>query len=119
MRGDVGSNVSALLRSAHYRDPLDLVHRLMLNKKWKERTVQVLPEYKDFIKSFHTDEKKQFVFEELPQNLDIHSYQRDFACEWYKRLARPLETLSRDQKYYCKGDRKNVGYDRRAMLAKT
>ena len=32
------------------------------------------------------------------------------------QLARPLDTLARKEKYFCKRDRRGVVYDRRAML---
>lgn len=85
-------------------------------KGGKRRTVEVFEEYQDFIKAFHNDEKQQLVFEKVPKNLDIHSFRAHFACEWYKQLARPLDSLASNQKYYCKGDRKGVVYDRKAML---
>lgn len=56
------------------------------------------------------------VFDTLPGAADIHSFRADYATAMYKMYARPLETLSRKQKYYCRGDLKGVVLDRRAML---
>ena len=106
---------------AHYTENIiveaDKVYiEVLQGKGGKRRTVQVLPKYKDYIGSFYKDEEKQLVFDKIPQNLDIHSFRADFACEWYKLLARPLDSLASNQKYYCKGDRKGVIYDRKAMM---
>ncbi len=49
------------------------------------------------------------VFKVIPKNLDIHSYRAEFSCTWYEKLARK-------EKYYCRGDKKGVVFDRRAML---
>ena len=90
--------------------------QILQGKGGKQRTVQVLPKYKDFIGSLSSDKERQPVFDKIPQNLDIHSFRADFACQWYKVLARPLDSLASNQKYYCKGDRKGVVYDRKAMM---
>lgn len=48
---------------------------------------------------------------------DIHSYRAEYACRIYKAHARPLDTLTRKEKYYCRKDMAGVVYDRAAMLA--
>lgn len=56
------------------------------------------------------------VWDKVPSNADIHGYRADYATELYSRLSRPLDRLSRGDKYYCRGDLKGMVYDRRAML---
>ena len=77
----------------------------------------MLPEYREHIESYYNDENiGEYIFKEIPQNLDIHSYRASYACELYKSLERPLDSLIREQKYYCKGDMKGNVYDKKAML---
>lgn len=97
-------------------DGEDVYIEVLKGKGGKRRTVEVLPEYKELIRSYHNDKKRQLVFEEIPQNLDIHSFRAYFACAWYTLLARPLDSLTKEQKYYCRSDLKGVVYDKRAMM---
>lgn len=55
------------------------------------------------------------VFGKLPEHLDVHSYRGEYATLLYLSVARPLETLPRCEKYYCRGDRAGVVYDRAAL----
>lgn len=56
------------------------------------------------------------VWDKIHSGADIHGYRADYATTLYKRLERPLDTLKRTQKYYCRGDRKGTVFDRAAML---
>ena len=38
-----------------------------------------------------------------------------FACRWYERLERPLNTLTKKQKDYGRAERVGVVYDNKAM----
>ncbi len=85
-------------------------------KGGKTRDIPVHEDYYRDIDKYIGLPSNEPIFKNIPQNLDIHSYRTEFACSWYKKLARPLDTLTRKQKYYCKGDMKGVVYDRRAMM---
>lgn len=89
---------------------------VLQGKGGKRRIVEVLPEYREHIKSYHNDNVGEHIFKEIPQNIDIHSYRAFFACKLYKSLERPLNILTRQQKYYCKGDMKGIVFDRKAMM---
>ncbi|MDD4113105.1 MAG: hypothetical protein PHC56_08750 [Herbinix sp.] len=89
---------------------------VLQGKGGKRRIVEVLAEYREHIKSYHNDNIGEYVFKTIPQNLDIHSYRASYACELYKSLERPLDSLIREQKYYCKGDMKGNVYDKKAMM---
>lgn len=52
----------------------------------------------------------------VPGAMDVHACRRQYASRVYADNARPLETLSRSQKYYCRGDKKGAVYDRRALM---
>lgn len=56
---------------------------VMRGKGGKKRIVQVLEEYKDHVSKCHQTDNDR-VFQNIPQNIDIHSYRAWFACEWYK-----------------------------------
>ena len=88
---------------------------VMRGKGGKHRTVEVLEEYTEYVAKY-SEITADRVFEKVPQNIDVHSYRAWFACRWYEKLERPLETLSREQKYYCRNDKRGVVYDRKAML---
>ncbi len=85
-------------------------------KGGKRRIVEVLPRYRDHVISYQSGNIGENVFKEIAQNLDIHSYRASYACELYKSLERPLNSLIREQKYYCKGDMNGNVYDKKAML---
>lgn len=89
---------------------------VLQGKGGRRRIVEVLAEYREHIKSYHNDNIGEYVFKTIPQNLDIHSYRASYACELYKSLERPLDSLIREQKYYCKGDMKGNVYDKKAMM---
>ena len=56
------------------------------------------------------------VFPAVPEAMDVHSYRAEFATDMYKRMARPLGLIPDRERYYCRGDRKGVVLDKRAML---
>ena len=56
------------------------------------------------------------VFEHVPTAADIHGYRGEYATAMYKLYARPLDTLTKEQKYYFRGDLKGVVADRKAMM---
>lgn len=59
------------------------------------------------------------VFGTVPKNMDEHGYRREYADRVYQEHKRPLNTLSNDQKYFCRGDMKGIVYDRRALMRVT
>ena len=56
------------------------------------------------------------IFERVPHNMDEHGYRREYAQRVYDRSKRPLDTLSKSQKYYCRNDLRGRIYDRRALI---
>jgi integrase len=57
-----------------------------------------------------------FVFPDVPENMDIHSYRAQFATDFYNRIARPVFRIPKKERYYCRKDRKGIILDKRAML---
>lgn len=56
------------------------------------------------------------VFEKIPNGADIHSYRADYCTSVYKMYAQDVNTLSRSEVYFCRGDLKGTWYDKNAML---
>lgn len=63
------------------------------------------------------DNVLDLVFPNVPNGADIHSYRADYAARVYQQHVRPLDSLKKTEKYYCRGDRRGVSYDRQALLA--
>lgn len=57
------------------------------------------------------------LFDHIPGKMDVHSYRSEYCRRIYKKYARPLEQLTRKQKYYCRNDQRGCVYDRSAMMA--
>lgn len=98
------------------------------NKTWvhveqgkggKAREIEVLSGYQQHILDCARNspgEKTIFGKKEAKYRMDIHSYRAEYAKNMYLQHARPLESLSRAEKYYCRNDKCGQVYDRRAML---
>ena len=56
------------------------------------------------------------VWPHVPSSADIHSYRADYCQRVYEAAARPVDQIPADERYYCRGDRKGVILDRKAML---
>lgn len=55
-------------------------------------------------------------FSRLDTHMDIHGLRSEYACRVYKAHERPLESLKRSEKYFCRSDMAGYVYDREAML---
>lgn len=55
------------------------------------------------------------VFERVPAAMDVHYYRRWYASALYSQYARPVDQIPRADRYYCRGDKQGVIYDRQAM----
>lgn len=68
------------------------------------------------------------VFDKISNGADIHGYRSEYASNYYKSIARPIESIPYDkinkgsgkayqsEVYHCRGDLKGVKYDKVAML---
>lgn len=59
---------------------------------------------------------KEKVFNYVPKASTLHRYRAEYACELYKKLARPLELIPKKERYICRKDMKGVVWDKKAML---
>ena len=105
------------IRGKEYRiRGLQLYVIVQKGKGGKYREVPVYGEYRDRVREIMERAGDGFVFPEVPEAMDVHSYRAEFATEMYQRLARPLFRIPASERYYCRGDRKGVVLDKRAML---
>lgn len=59
------------------------------------------------------------VFEKVSKACDVHGYRAEYAARVYEHNARPLNTLLRPEKYFCRGDKLGCVYDRQALQITT
>lgn len=83
----------------------------------RERTVRITgtPEEVELVVRLCRECGDRRIFPRVPHNMDEHSYRREYANRIYQFYKRPLWALSRNQKYYCRGDLRGIVYDRRAL----
>ncbi len=60
---------------------------------------------------------KSKVFDKIHNGADIHHYRAIYAERVYKSQARPVATLQGSERYYCRGSKKGIVYDRQALMA--
>ena len=89
--------------------------QVLNGKGGKPRTVPIIGEV-DAIVNMMQVAGSDRVFEKIPGAADIHGYRRQYALKYYEQIARPLNTLTKKQKYYCRGDKHGYVYDKAAML---
>ena len=84
-------------------------------KGGKKRTVKTLRNYPIKLRDRAIANGQEKVFDEIPADVPIHIWRKQFAQTLYHQLARPIETLKREQRYSCKRDMKGKVFDRAAM----
>ena len=58
---------------------------------------------------------KGLVWDKIPNGADVHSYRADYCTAIYNNHARPIDKIPKKEIYFCRGDLKNVWYDKKAM----
>ena len=87
-------------------------------KGGKIRYSKVLPQYRELVRSRLRglkDEDKVFKPSEIPDRTPCHAYRAKYAKDYYNMIARPLDTLTTQEKYFCRNDKKGTVYDRQAL----
>lgn len=85
------------------------------SKGGKNRLVKVIGDVQ-FVIDLMQKAGDSKVFEKIHGSADTHSYRADYATAYYKSIARDISTLKRSEKYFCRGDKKGIVYDKVAML---
>lgn len=57
------------------------------------------------------------IWQSVPSHMDVHNLRSEYACIIYSGLARPLDQVPMEDRYYCRGDLSGTVYDRQAMQA--
>lgn len=70
----------------------------------------------DFVQQLLFSAGENKVFPAVPNGADIHGYRADFATTLYKKLARDIKDIPKEDRYICRKDLKGVVYDKKAML---
>lgn len=81
-------------------------------KNGKYREAQVI-QNSEWVKEVMQKAGEKLVFSKIPKQL--HRYRAEYATTYYKMLARPLEKIPREERYYCRRDLKSIVYDKKAM----
>ena len=111
------------LKQIHGKDyvfhGVDLYVIVQKGKGGKYREIPISHDNQEKILQIMQEAGDGFVFPEVPNGMDVHSYRAICATEMYKRLARPVFRIPISERYYCRGDRKGVILDKKAMLQVT
>lgn len=71
-------------------------------------------EAEEFYKDFRKTKENEQVYR-LPKSVPSHRSRQVYAKALYASYARPLGTLSRQEKYYCRKELKGLAFDRDAL----
>lgn len=83
-------------------------------KGGKVRDVRVVGNV-ELVKRLCADAGTGRVFERVHGACDVHHYRADYARRVYDSVARPVDGLEKADKFICRGDKRGVIYDRRAL----
>lgn len=83
--------------------------------KWRTIPICANDEEKINVITKMLDAGEKKVWGRVHSCADIHSYRRVYCKRVYEMYKRPLETLPKSEKYFCRKDKKGVVYDRKAM----
>ncbi len=61
------------------------------------------------------DDEKLFRKSEIPTRVPCHAHRARFAAKRYKKLARPIEDVPRNERYVCRKDMKGLVLDKASM----
>lgn len=103
----------------HNTDGSCSVHVHIASKGGRERYAPIIgtPEQvRAIVARFEATGDDSKVWGKVHAAADVHSWRADYATAIYNAHARDLSTLSRSEKYYCRGDLKGQVYDRAALL---
>lgn len=87
-------------------------------KGGKSRNVEVIGDVKGVVKIMKEAGNGLAFPAGIPSHMDVHSYRSQYACEYYRKYARPLKNIPQEDKYICRKDKAGTVYDKKAM-AKT
>lgn len=87
----------------------------VLGKGGKVRTVPVIGNV-DIVVRYCRAAGNGLVWRSVPSHMDEHGYRADYCKALYTSIARPIDALTREEKYICRKDKKGTAYDKAAMM---
>ena len=105
--------------SDFYKAKGNLYVKVQRGKGGKYRVAKVQPEYREMVEKIiegKGKEDKIIQRGDIPNRTPCHAYHGKYARDMYKKLARPLGTLTREKKYFCRNDMKGKVFDRGVLL---
>lgn len=86
-------------------------------KGGKIRTVKLTgsPEERELVISLCRQSGNEKVFKEVNENANTHGYRAMYAQRLYNSVERELDTIPRNEKMYCRKDKKGIVYDKKAL----
>ena len=92
-------------------------------KGGKIRNIAVISGMEAAVIKYADAASQERVFRKVPQNMDVHSYRREYAAEMYRTQqrhlqrteGRVLEKLPSSELYHCRKDKAGIVYDKRIM----
>lgn len=85
------------------------------SKGGRHREVPIIGDV-DFIVARMMNAGLNKVWNRLPSGADIHSYRADYATALYLSHKRKILSIPKKERYCCRGDRKGLWLDKKAML---
>ena len=96
-------------KETHLIDKVVVIHA----KHGKTNVSEILPEHqKEITRIFVSQEYRYYFYPS--DHCNVHQCRRDYARALYEHYARPIETLSRTEKFICR-DGTHRQYDREAL----
>lgn len=83
-------------------------------KGGRVRTVEVVGD-QELVARMCREAGSGLVWGRVHNACDVHAYRADYCGRVYRAYARELDGLEHGEKYFCRGDKKGVVYDRQAM----
>lgn len=74
------------------------------------------PEELETVRHLATAAGNDKIFEHISSAMDVHHYRSVYCQRVYDQYNRPLEQIPPADRYYCRNDKKDVVYDKKAML---
>ena len=92
--------------------------KIKRGKGGKAREVLVVGDVQNVIDCFEKAKSDPYgrVFPKIPNAMDVHGYRREYAETLYNMVACDVSTLSKEETYRCRKDKRGIVYDIEAML---
>lgn len=85
-----------------------------IGKGGRKRNALIL-EPSRILEIVHGKDPDQPIFKRVHSNMDVHGYRAHYASSLYRALTRNIDEIPEKERYRCRGDKKGIVYDRKAM----